>query len=286
MNDDQLALLRNIRANPDDNLARLVYADWVEEQGDKDLGDLIRLHIERERAESGSPAYFNLITQSAMLLAQHRDRWTDELRQRFGVTGVEFNRGIPEEVELPLTSFGGVAEELFGTLPIRHVMFTGVKTLAKVRELKLPSDVARSVAAGGFDHNLAMRGFDLPRHTLARRTLTLLDPAPAGLEPQLRYGRWRILCPAVWHEPDLQAESAFFNHFRREPDFVTSHGILAMAIRQFHRPGEFATWCPLPSSEAGPHWIDLEDGKLISHRSGFEPPRDDPEDDYYDGDLE
>lgn len=130
MNSDQLTLLRNIRANPDDDLSRLVYADWLEERGDQPMAELIRCHIERERVEPNSPRYFDLISHAGMLLAQHRDRWTADLRERFGVTGVEFVRGIPEEEVLPLDCFPGVAEELFTTLPVRHVMLTSVSTLA------------------------------------------------------------------------------------------------------------------------------------------------------------
>lgn len=36
MNPDQRALLNNVIANPDDDVARLVYADWLEEFGDDD----------------------------------------------------------------------------------------------------------------------------------------------------------------------------------------------------------------------------------------------------------
>ena len=43
------ALLANVFENPDDNLARLVFADYVEEQGDTDRAEFIRLQIETAR---------------------------------------------------------------------------------------------------------------------------------------------------------------------------------------------------------------------------------------------
>lgn len=44
MNPDQRALLDNIRDNPHDDLARLVYADWLEENGQGGQGTFIRWH--------------------------------------------------------------------------------------------------------------------------------------------------------------------------------------------------------------------------------------------------
>jgi uncharacterized protein (TIGR02996 family) len=45
---DRDAFLAAIRAAPDDDAPRLVYADWLEENGDGDLADFIRLQIEIE----------------------------------------------------------------------------------------------------------------------------------------------------------------------------------------------------------------------------------------------
>jgi uncharacterized protein (TIGR02996 family) len=287
MIDDQLALLRNIRARPDDNLARLVYADWVEERGDQAMGELIRLHIEREQSEPGSSAYFELITQAAILLAQHRDRWTEELREQFGVTRVVFARGIPEEVELPWSSFEAVSQELFATLPIRHVIISGADTLAQVRELNFPPDVLRSLGVGGYSHQDASRGYEQWSHT--PKHLTLLDSAPVEMEPQLRVGSWRILCVAVWSQPDLQIESTYFGHFLRDPEYATDSGEVQVAIRRFSRHAEFETWCALPSVYSGLHWIELLDGQLTSHRTDHTLPRHEPDsdgEDFYDPDHE
>lgn len=288
MNPDQLALLKNIRANPDDDLSRLVYADWVEERGDQPMAELIRCHIERERAEQNSERYFDLIAHAGLLLAQHRDRWTTELRERFGVTGVEFVRGIPEEVEIPLDRFAAIAEDLFATLPLRHVMFSGIGTLADARSLSLPPDVVRSVSVQGEERvslGYRERWMFLP----VSRTFTLLDQTPKAMEPILRTGRWRVLCPAIWSGPDRETEQAWFNHFRAQPNFTTRNGEVRLATRPFYEPTEFLSWCPIPNPMTGPHWIELEDGRLVSHRRGLDLPdpdavEEDP--DVYDEDWE
>lgn len=286
MTDEQAALLRNIRANPDDDLSRLVYADWLEERGDTPQAELIRFHIERDRLPTDSPRRFDLAIHTGMLLALHRDRWVSDLRQRFGITGVEFVRGIPEEVELPLVAFAAVSDELFATLPIRHVLFSGVAVLDELRRLTLPTEVMRSAAV---THEYAPRYWHREQvPTRIRYTFTVLNPKPARTEPLLNEGRWRILCPAVWSGPDLITERAFFEAFLSDPALATDGGGLNLAVRQFEHATEFARWCPVPDPHAGPHWIELENGQLVSHRRGLELPIAVGEDDedVYDGDLE
>jgi uncharacterized protein (TIGR02996 family) len=272
MNDDQLALLRNIRANPDDDLSRLVYADWLEERGEQPMAELIRYHIERDRLPADSPRRIDLAVHTGILLGLHRDRWVNDLQQRFGITGVEFVRGIPEEVELPLSAFAGVSEDLFTTLPVRHVMLTGVTVLSDLRRLTMPSGVMRSATIPwAINSHIGWGGQWI--HTRPRCTFTVLDPAPDQAEPALRTGRWRIICPAVWSGPDRQTETEFFEQFSLDPDVSTDSGELRLATRQFDDPVEFDRWCRVPNPFSGPHWLEWQDGRLVTHRRGLELPQ-------------
>jgi hypothetical protein len=101
-------------------------------------------------------------------------------------------------------------------------------------------------------------------------------------------GRWRILCPATWSAPDRETEGAYFERFSQEPDDTTDWGELRVATRLFTDPTEFERWCPVPAPMTGPHWIELENGRLVSHRRGLDLPLRDYEEDegLYDGDLE
>jgi uncharacterized protein (TIGR02996 family) len=56
---DEAAFLAAIRAEPDDDTVRLVYADWLDEHGDAARAKFIRVQCERERlvAETESGAY-------------------------------------------------------------------------------------------------------------------------------------------------------------------------------------------------------------------------------------
>lgn len=52
MSSDETALLRTILARPDDDAPRLVYAEWLEEHGQEERGEFIRVQCELCRLES------------------------------------------------------------------------------------------------------------------------------------------------------------------------------------------------------------------------------------------
>src|SRR5262249_29736890 len=55
MDPEQLALLRRISDEPDDDTARLVYADWLEEHGEAPAAGFIRAQVGLERAIVAEP---------------------------------------------------------------------------------------------------------------------------------------------------------------------------------------------------------------------------------------
>ncbi|MGL4555777.1 MAG: TIGR02996 domain-containing protein, partial [Gemmataceae bacterium] len=48
--------LDDIRADPDDDGPRLIYADWLDEAGDEARAEFIRLQIARARGAAGPEA--------------------------------------------------------------------------------------------------------------------------------------------------------------------------------------------------------------------------------------
>ncbi len=87
MNGDREAFIREIVANPDDELPRLIYADWLEDMGDPQ-GEFIRLQCARWQGESSS----ELLGREAELLKNHRQEWIAQLGS--GVQWYEFERGL------------------------------------------------------------------------------------------------------------------------------------------------------------------------------------------------
>jgi uncharacterized protein (TIGR02996 family) len=71
--------IRAIEAEPDDDAVRLVYADWLEENGDADRARFIRLQCEHHRlkdAPRGEARRRELEREIDPLLKRHRAAWT------------------------------------------------------------------------------------------------------------------------------------------------------------------------------------------------------------------
>ncbi len=118
MQTDAEAFLQRIRAYPDDDAQRLIFADWLDEEGDP-RGRFIRVQLALAELPPDAPARRKLQVEERDLLAAHREAW--EVPFRGLATGCVFNRGFVEEVNITARQFMRSAPELFAAAPIRHV---------------------------------------------------------------------------------------------------------------------------------------------------------------------
>jgi len=117
---DHEALLAVVRESPDDDLPRLVYADWLDENGGGERAAFIRAQVEAARAEPHSPEAREANDRAAALLTPtNRDEWTWNLRGL--VLDVGFERGFPHHATVDAGQFPDVAEELFAAEAIRSL---------------------------------------------------------------------------------------------------------------------------------------------------------------------
>jgi uncharacterized protein (TIGR02996 family) len=72
---DESALLRSIQADPDDELARLVLADWLDDNGDSARAEFIRVQIELARVAPNSAPWQSLRERELRLLFENSRRW-------------------------------------------------------------------------------------------------------------------------------------------------------------------------------------------------------------------
>jgi len=93
MTDREQLLLAALTA--DDDAARLVYADWLEQQGDLARADLIRAQCELARLPRWERGAVAAAWEIEALLAVHGARFRDELPRLPGVEWTEFERGFP-----------------------------------------------------------------------------------------------------------------------------------------------------------------------------------------------
>ncbi len=153
--------LHAILSGPDDEATRLVYADWLEERGDR-RGDLVRAQMEWERVVREHPMLDNwhwetcrrsifdggdwgvsrsswlvverdlpwlmgadeedTATRVRDLLAEHEEEWAGKVAPF--VTAYEFRRGLLERVKVSLAGLREHAEELFRHAPVLELTIT------------------------------------------------------------------------------------------------------------------------------------------------------------------
>src|SRR5262245_44628998 len=135
------ALLSAVCAEPEDDGLRLVYADWLEEQGRSDRAEFIRVQVELSRTPPGEERRPALEARELQLLAAHRKEWSRPLRP--WVKACEFRRGFVEGVKLAAHTFLERAEELFRLAPVRHVHLIDISIIALADELAACPHLAR-----------------------------------------------------------------------------------------------------------------------------------------------
>ena len=121
---DREALLRAVIENPADDAPRLVYTDWLDEHGDPDRAEFIRLAITNPNADGVRD-----------LLARHGDSWRAEAPSLPGVQwGMDLGRGFVHQAYLKdWAAFVPVRERMFAAVPLDDLAIDGVTT----PELKL-----------------------------------------------------------------------------------------------------------------------------------------------------
>jgi uncharacterized protein (TIGR02996 family) len=122
---DHDALLAAVLADPDNDLPRLVFADWLEESGhpaNAARAKFIRLQIEAERNPEKSAKRFECTRQAEELRPTFRDEWDRVFPPgELSHTTVGRRRGFVEEVETGLTEFRQSGNAMFAVAPVRSL---------------------------------------------------------------------------------------------------------------------------------------------------------------------
>lgn len=138
---DYDALLATVLAKPEDDLPRLVFADWMEESGQPALiarAHFIRAQIEAENHPLGTPERDRLDALANRLylmcshewayelpgwLAQDRDRIDDDRLPQPKPYG--YRRGFVADVELSLADLWTRGHQIFEVAPVQTVRVSG-----------------------------------------------------------------------------------------------------------------------------------------------------------------
>src|ERR1051325_10099572 len=120
----QEAFVQAILDQPDDDTLRLVFADWLDEHGQPERAEFIRVQIELQHLNVGDDRYWDLKTREEDLFIDHAAKWVQELPAslREGYPFHElldlehFRRGLLAELKAKAYF---ELEELFRVLPLQ-----------------------------------------------------------------------------------------------------------------------------------------------------------------------
>ena len=144
---DRDVLLRASIADPEDDALRLVYADCLEENGDAERAEFVRVQCELARLRCDSPEYDNragaLELRERELETRHRREWVAELGPPGdGHADFWFRRGLVGIVGCAVSDFVEYAEAVLDSAPVETVSLRGV-TSGNVTRLAWHPAVAR-----------------------------------------------------------------------------------------------------------------------------------------------
>ena len=119
MHPDEAALLKAVCAAPDDDLPRLVYADWLDEHNEQSRAEFIRTQIELAKLTRDSKRRRKLAFRCRELIDTAEDQ-LHNLTEEFPPEPWSFRRGFVESLEVEGMHLDEYADA-FRTHPIRRL---------------------------------------------------------------------------------------------------------------------------------------------------------------------
>jgi uncharacterized protein (TIGR02996 family) len=120
------ALMCAVCENPDDDAPRLVFADWLQEHGEEERAEFIRLQIKLARLPDGLRDLTDLV-RAGTLGDTRGAEWAAPLKEFSPNSGgnwwYSFRRGFVEALDSTVPVLVGAGERLFRLAPIRALNF-------------------------------------------------------------------------------------------------------------------------------------------------------------------
>jgi len=178
------AFLQAILDHPEADAPRLVYADWLEEQGEP-LAELVRVQCQLARLGESDPTRDRLLDRQEKLLEHFGALWSGPL-QELGLAG-RFDRGLHEVTVTGARTLLDAAERLFALPWVLHV---------HLRDGALDRNTLRALAQSPVLKRI--RNLDLNRSHITNDGIEILCHSPfRGRLTKLRLGHTQISSRAV-----------------------------------------------------------------------------------------
>jgi uncharacterized protein (TIGR02996 family) len=155
---DEKHFLQAIIDNPDDDSFRLVFADWLEEHGQSDRAEFIRLQVQMAQRPQ-PPELASLSDRTRKLLQAHGKEWGADFP--WAGRNTCYDRGLITSVEGTAALIAGMPKRVWQTHPIRELVLNGfagrldrvlaLPHLPRIRRLWLFSQGPRAPTAADFE---------------------------------------------------------------------------------------------------------------------------------------
>jgi uncharacterized protein (TIGR02996 family) len=119
--DDERAFFDRIRDEPDDDGPRLMYADWLDENGQPERAEFIRLQCALARLPDEDARRPALRERERQLSEANLEKWSAEVKPF--IDDVVFHRGVIDSVSVDAGKFLRSGEAIFASAPVRKVRF-------------------------------------------------------------------------------------------------------------------------------------------------------------------
>lgn len=127
MDSDSSGFLAEVIAEPDSDIPRLIYADWLEEQGSP-RGEFIRVQCELDQMNDLDPRWLDHLARSEQLLLQYGEQWATEIGQ--DVRKCQYTRGFVETITILARTLLKNGEQLLHSFPVRWIRLNYLKGTA------------------------------------------------------------------------------------------------------------------------------------------------------------
>lgn len=159
------AFLRDILAHPDDDAPRLIFADWLEEQGGANSiarAEFIRVQCALAAGKLPEQQRVELVLHEQQLLYEWDKVWVDPIRQL--ACEWHFHRGFIDDVAMLPDTFFAHADQLFSRAPIQRLT---------LRPYSPPLSGFMAVLADN-EHLRCLRSLNLSYHGLESQDMRVL----------------------------------------------------------------------------------------------------------------
>lgn len=200
---DRAALLAAVCADPDDDLPRLAFADWLDDHGDPGRAEFIRLQCELARLPADQSGDCGRLSERIdALAADNTERWLEELPQapsEFGWSYRNYDRGFP--TTLFVVNSSRLTPALFAAAPIVRLSVVRVDSVEALTRIPPPGRV-REAMIHTLDDSTARQLLDWLTGPQLRRVWLQLQRLSPHLTAELSArlaGRLRRLLPNEPH---------------------------------------------------------------------------------------